>query len=193
MTIEVKAPSLEFKLTPKIVAAVAHEEGIVLEAYKDSRNIWTWALGVAETGGHDVLKYKDKPSTIEEAISKSIEAMKEGYLKDVQEAFNGCRLKEHEIAGALTFHWNTGKIEKASWVNLWKDGKISEARASYMEWRNPPEIIPRRTRDAALFFDAKWPEDMRAPLFSVSKPSYKPFKPKPIEILPIVQKIMGMK
>jgi lysozyme len=191
VTLTVEAPPLQFRLTPRIVAAVAHEEGLVLEAYRDSKNVWTVALGVAETGGYDVLRYKDKPMPIEEAVRLSVDAMRRDYLPDVQQAFDGQRLKEHEIAGALSFHWNTGAIRRASWVKAWCDGDIADARRRYNQWRKPPEIIPRRKRDAALFFDAVWPADTRVPIRRVAKPSYKPFGPKPFDILPMLEQIMG--
>ncbi len=191
MTITVEAPGREFRLTPRIVAAVAHEEGLVLEAYLDSKNVWTVALGVAETGGHDVRRFKDKPISVDQAVRLSIDAMRADYLPAVQAAFDGHRLKEHEIAGALSFHWNTGAIKRASWVKAWRDGDIADARKRYGEWRKPREILPRRNRDAALFFDGEWPTDMRAPIWSVAKPSYRPVKPRPLDILPMLEQIMG--
>lgn len=192
MTITVEAPGREFRLTPRIVAAVAHEEGLVLEAYKDSRNVWTWALGVAESGGHDVLRYKDKPSTVEAAVAASIEIMRSNYLPAVQKAFDGFRLKEHEIAGALSFHWNTGAIGRATWVKEWRKGDIEEARARYADYNRPPEIIDRRQRDAALFFDGVWPDRM-VPIFPVLKPSYRPSwrNARKVDILPIAEQILG--
>ena len=190
MTLTVEAPPMRFRLTPRIVAAVAHEEGLVLEAYKDSVGVWTWALGVAATGGYDVLRYKDKPSTIEAALAASVEVMRAKYLPAVQRAFDGFRLKEHEIAGALSFHWNTGAIERASWVKAWRAGDIADARRRYGEWRKPPEILPRRKRDAALFFDGVWP-DLSVPVYSVRKPSYSPGKAVRMDLFPIIEQIMG--
>lgn len=193
MTITVEAPPLRFKLTPRIVAAIAHEEGLVLEAYRDSVGVWTWGLGVTNSSGHLVYpRYLDKPSTIEKALEVAIWLLENRYLPAVQRAFDGLRLKEHEIAGALTFHWNTGAISRASWVKSYRVGDIDKARAQYMEYRKPPEIIERRTRDAALFFDAVWP-DLRVPIRAVAKPSYRPkwSGPQVIDVLPILEKIMG--
>ncbi len=190
MTITVEAPSLVFELTPRIVAAIAHEEGLVLEAYKDSVGIWTWALGVAETGGHNVRQYKDNPQPVDVAIAASIEVMRAKYLPPVQRAFKGMRLKEHEIAGALSFHWNTGKISSASWVQAFRDGDIADARARYLAWNKPASIIGRRARDAALFFDGVWP-DLRVPIYSVRKPAYVPGKAVVSDILPVIERVMG--
>lgn len=192
MTITVEAPGREFRLTPRIVAAVAHEEGLVLEAYKDSVGVWTWALGVAETGGHNVRQYIDKPSAIEAAVAASIDIMRRKYLPAVQSAFEGFRLKEHEIAGALSFHWNTGSIRKASWIKAWREGDIAAARKGYLAWNKPAAIIGRRKSDAALFFDAVWPS-LLVPVYPVRKPSYLPntSKAKLVDILPIAEQIIG--
>jgi lysozyme len=188
--ITVNAPPLQFRLTPRIVASVAHEEGLVLEAYKDSVGVWTWALGVAETGGHNVRQYIDKPSSLEAAVAASIDIMRKKYLPAVQRAFDGHRLKEHEIAGAMSFHWNTGAIGRASWVKAWKAGLSDNAQARYNDWNKPPEIVPRRKRDAELFFQGKWP-DLRVPVFAVRKPSYTPHRPVMHDLLPVIEQIMG--
>lgn len=191
--ITVEAPPLQFKLTPRIVAAVAHEEGLVLEAYRDSVGVWTWGLGVTNASGHEVYpRYLDKPTSIERALEVAIWLLQNRYLPAVQRVFDGLRLKEHEIAGALTFHWNTGAISRASWVKSFRVGDIDKARAQYMEWRKPPEIVERRRRDAALFFDATWP-DLRVPIMPVAKPSYRPKwrDASVINVLPILEQLMG--
>lgn len=181
------------RLTPKIVAAVAHEEGLVLEAYKDSVGVWTWALGVTDASGHQVYpRYLGKPTTVERALEVSVWLLENKYLPAVRRAFDGMNLKEHEIAGALSFHWNTGAIETASWVQSYRKGDKADARRRYMQWDKPASIIGRRTRDAALFFDGKW-SDLRVPIWKVAKPSYRPVNGKPIDILPQLQQIMGGK
>jgi len=186
-----EAQPLQFKLTPRIVAAVAHEEGLVLEAYKDSVGVWTWALGVTNASGHQVHpRYLNKPTTVERALEVSIWLLENRYLPTVQKAFDGHRLKEHEIAGALSFHWNTGAIGRASWVKTWKAGRIDDARKGYLDWNKPAAIIPRRKRDAALFFDGVWP-DLRTPIWKVAKPSYRPVGGKPMDILPMLEQMMG--
>ena len=180
------------KLTPKIVAAIAHEEGLVLEAYKDSVGVWTWGLGVTGSSGHQVHpRYVDKPSTIEKALEVSIWLLENRYMPTVRKAFEGCNLNEHQLAGALAFHWNTGAIARASWVKFWKAGLPDKARASYLSWNKPEAIVSRRKRDAALFFDGVWPADMRATIWNVAKPSYQPKGGKSVDLLPMLQSIMG--
>lgn len=193
MTITVEAPPHTFRLTPRIVAAVAREEGLVLEAYRDSVGVWTAFLGVTNASGHKVYpRYLDKPTSVEKALEVSIWLLRERYLPTVQRAFEGHRLKEHELAGALSFHWNTGAIMLASWVTHWKAGMLDKAREAYLEWRKPLAIIPRRERDAALFFDGEW-GDLAVPVYPVAKPSYAPQfrKGRRADLMPVIEQLMG--
>lgn len=180
------------KLTPRIVAFVASEEGLVREAYRDSQQVWTWALGVTNASGHTVWpRYKDKPQPIEKCVEVSVWLMERKYLPPVAEAFAGFDLAEHQIAAALSFHWNTGAIDRADWVTDWRLGHRDKARASFMEWRKPPSIIARRTRERDLLFDRVWPADMRCPVWRVKKPEYAPAGGRPTDILPMLHQIMG--
>jgi len=78
----------------------------------------------------------------------------------VRKAFAGHKLTKAQFAAALSFHWNTGAIERAEWVRLWKAGKIKEARASMVaNWSKPAEIKGRREKERDLFFDGKWSND----------------------------------
>lgn len=162
------------QLTPKIVAFIASEEGIVREAYKDSKGIWTWALGVTNASGHEVYpRYLDKPQTIERCLEVSLWLLENKYLPAVRVAFRGHELTEAQLAAALSFHWNTGAILSSSWVGKWKAGEIAQAKRRFMDWNKPAAIIPRRARECELFFNGDWPP-LVANVYPVAKPSYTP-------------------
>lgn len=162
------------KITPRIAAEIAGHEGIVLEAYRDSVNVWTWGVGVTSASGHSVERYKDNPQTLERVIEVFQWLLTEKYLPAVERAFRGYPLTESQLAGALSFHWNTGAIERASWVKHWKAGNIAAAKKSFMDWKRPAEIIPRRRAERDLFFDGKWHGGGMATVYPVRKPSYTP-------------------
>jgi lysozyme len=166
------------ELTAKVIAYLGHKEGLVLEMYKDSVGVNTWALGVTDASGHKVGRYKDAPTSIEKALEISVWLIKEKYFPAVAKAFPS--LNEAQTAAALSFHWNTGAISRL---------KGNFANAS--QWRKPPELIPRRKEEQDLW-NGKWPSDLRVPIYGVNKPSYNPnFKKRQlIDIEPLVGKFL---
>ena len=83
-------------------------------------------------------------------------------------------MSEAEFAAALSFHYNTGKINSATWVKDVKVGKREKGRLNIMNWRRPAEIIPRRQKERDLFFEGKWANNGAVTEYAVSKPSYTP-------------------
>lgn len=150
---------LDMKITPRMALEIAFHEGLVQETYKDSEGVDTWSIGVTSASGHHVERYKANPATIERCIEVYIWLLDTKYAPAVRKMFAGHNLTEAQFTAALSFHWNTGAIESASWVNQWKRGDIDKARASIMLWRIPSSIIGRRRAERDLFFDGDWSGD----------------------------------
>jgi len=163
------------KLTARIAAEVIGHEAIVREAYRDQVGIWTWGIGITAASGHEVHpRYLDAPQPLDLCLSVFLGLLRDRYLPQVQAAFAGHALVEHEIGAALSFHYNTGAIDTASWVQQWREGDRAAARAAFLLWRKPAAVIPRREAEAALLFDGVWSGDGTAKVFPVQKPSYRP-------------------
>lgn len=162
------------QITERIALELIAHEAIVREAYKDSVGVWTWGVGVTSASGHLVERYKDNPQTIQRCLEVYLWLLRERYAPAVVEAFKGVALTEAQFGAALSFHYNTGAIGKATWVKLFKAGQVDAAKASFMEWRNPPEIVPRRKKERDLFFSGVWSGDGLATVYEVAKPSYSP-------------------
>ncbi|MDE1914753.1 MAG: hypothetical protein KGJ57_17360 [Sphingomonadales bacterium] len=177
--------------TPRAVGFTASEEAIVPEAYKDAKGIWSWSMGLATTGGYDVLKYKDKPQPIVTCLRAAVAALQDHYLPAVLHAFAGRNLSENELAAALSFHWNTGAIGKAQWVKDVMAGQMKAAQADILQWSSGGMLTDRRKRESALFFDGAWPSPMTTLVFEVQKPSYRTGRAKRFDPLPTLQQIMG--
>lgn len=163
-------------LTVPTVLFTAHFESLVLEAYLDSVNVWSWSLGVTNASGHQVYpRYKDAPQPLQHCVNISVWLMKTKYLPDVAAAFDGHPLNEAQIAAALSWHWNTGKILSTDWVKLVKAGDGVAARA-HLEghYLNGGDLEARRKTEAKLFFEGKWPDTRMTTVLGVSKPSYHP-------------------
>lgn len=175
-TIEVQSSSeTKTGLSKQTLLELVYHEGIVLEAYKDSKGIWTWGVGVTNNSGHRVYpRYKDNPQTLEKVMEIFDWLVREKYLPDVIEAFKGHELNEEQLAAALSFHYNTGAIKRASWVRSFKQGNLSKSKREFMNWKSPPEIIPRRKAERDLFFEGVWTNDGKGTVYEVRKPSYSP-------------------
>lgn len=165
------------QLTKRGALALACHEGACLETYLDSAKppVWTWGIGVTDASGHNVQRYKDKPATLERVIEIYLWLLNTRYVPAVLKAFDGHKLTEAQLAAATSFHYNTGAIGNASWVKLFKAGKLEEAEKSFLSWRIPEAIIPRRAAEADLLFDGIWPKDIGfVTVYPVGKPSYLP-------------------
>lgn len=173
--IDTASPPTTSTITERIMLEILEHEGIVLEAYKDSVGVWTWGAGVTDKSGHTVSRYKDNPSTMRRALEVYEWLLRTRYLPQVLAAFDPMQLTETQLGGALSFHWNTGAIGRADWVQSAKAGKTDQARREIMNWSTPREIIGRRKLERALFFDGQWSSDGIVTVYQrVRKPSYAP-------------------
>ncbi|WP_295635808.1 hypothetical protein [Novosphingobium sp.] len=170
-------------LTPRIALEIVAHEGIVREAYRDSTGVWTWSVGITNASGHTVYpRYKDQPQPIEHCLGVFKWLLETRYLPAVLTAFGNHDPSEAELAAALSFHWNTGAIQRASWLRMFIEGNVAGARAAIMDWSHPASLAARRACEQALFFDGRWSSDGTAVVYGVSKPSYRPAGAQKVDI-----------
>lgn len=141
-----------------VAMEVLGHEAIIRQAYKDSVGKWTWSVGLTSATGHNVERYIDNPQPLQYCLDVYVWALR-NYAKSVLEAFEGYQLTRTQFAAALSFHWNTGAIKKASWVQKVKAGDMVGAKAAFMLYDKPASIVARRTQERDLFFDGKWSND----------------------------------
>jgi len=179
-------------LTRRAALEIICHEAIVQEAYKDSKGIWTWSVGLTNAAGINVLAYKDNPQSLEVCLAAYINRLKTAYLPAVLEAFHDYPLQEHELTAALSFHYNTGAIKSASWVQSVRHGHIEQAKVEMMNWRKPASIIERREKERDLFFDGHWCNDGLSLVYPVRKPSYTPDwgRAKKVDVRPIIEQLI---
>lgn len=138
-----------------VAMEVASHEAIVRQAYRNPGDVWTWSVGLTSATGHDVERYIGKPQSLDHCLRVYAWAL-DNYADAVRRVFAGVPITKAQFASACSFHWNTGDIEKASWVKLFKAGKIAEAKTAFMNYSKPASIIGRRKAERDLFFDGKW-------------------------------------
>ena len=154
--LDLALPAVDFE----VAMEVAGHEALIRQTYKDSVGVLTWDVGMTNATGHTVERYIGKPASLQHCMNIYAWALG-NYAAGVYRAFKGHVLTKEQFAAAMSFHWNTGAIETASWVRLWKAGDIAGAKLAIMNWVTPKEITGRREKERDLFFDGVWSNDGR--------------------------------
>lgn len=182
------------RITARVACEIISHEAIVQEAYKDSEGIWTWGIGVTDASGHRVQRYKDNPQPVARCIEVYLWLLETKYLPDVLKAFGSRQLSEHELAAALSFHYNTGAILRTDWVkDVLAGDRVGARRFLETHYLNGGDLKKRRAQESALFFDGAWSNDGTTMVWGVRKPAYTPnwSSGRKIAITPIVQQLLG--
>jgi lysozyme len=142
------------------VAALEHEEGVVLRAYRDPVGVLTIGAGLTAASG--VIKPKPGMVITAAEASRLLQlALRRNYEPAVAKAMPGA--KQHEFDAGVGFHFNTGAIDRATWVKRWR-AKAGRAAITgqLIRWNKAggkvlPGLTRRRAREADMLFDAKYP------------------------------------
>lgn len=145
------------KTSDKGVAFIVAHEGVVPGPYLDSVNVWTFGIGHTAAAGAPIPADMPRgmPADLDAALREAFAVFRHDLAKyeaDVERALGRTPVEQHEFDAAVSFHFNTGAIGRAAWVNLWKSGQKDAAAASMLaNWRKPADIIGRRTAERNLF------------------------------------------
>lgn len=149
----------------KGVAFLDSREGVVLKAYRDPVGVWTIGSGLTAASG--VIKPKaGMRITREEARDLLTKALRRNYEPGVAAAMPGAR--QAAFDGAVSFHFNTGAIGRASWVKAWRARSAQNViRAKINLWnkgggRVLPGLKRRRSEEADIILLDRWPADLKA-------------------------------
>lgn len=141
----------------KGVAFLVAHEGIVPAPYFDSVNVLTWGIGHTAAAGPPIPADMPRgmPDDLDAALRDVFAVFRRDlarYEADVLRVMGRTPMKQHEFDAAVSWHFNTGRIARAAWVDLWKSGRTAEAASSMLaNWRKPAAIIGRRTAERDLF------------------------------------------
>lgn len=134
------------------VAFLERHEGVVLKAYRDVAGVWTIGAGLTAASGV-VAPQAGMVITAEEASRLLALALTRNYAPAVRNAMPAA--KQHEFDGALSFHFNTGAIGRASWVEAWRARNQEGGRKGLAKWvKGGRKVLPglqrRRKEEADL-------------------------------------------
>lgn len=154
------------KTSKRGLAEIAGHEGIVLSKYKDSVGVWTIGIGhTKNAGAPDPAKIVGELSLQEIMAIFARDIAK--FERRVVKAFTR-ELSQSQFDAAVSFDFNTGGIHRASWVRFFNAGEDERARHSFMKWRKPREIIPRRQAECDLFFRGAYSSSGKANVYPAS-------------------------
>lgn len=135
------------------IKMICRFEGLRLKAYRCPGGAWTIGFGHTSQAGPPKVT-PDLRITEEESLAilkKDIKTCE----KRVSKALG--RVAQNIFDGAVSFDFNTGAINRASWVKLFKQNNLTKARDAFMLWtkangRVLPGLLRRRQTEARLIF-----------------------------------------
>ncbi|MBB3947235.1 lysozyme [Rhizobium skierniewicense] len=170
------------QVSPKGRKFIYGHEGVVKKAYRDVVGVWTIGPGLTAASG--VVKPKAGMTITSEECDRLFDlAVAKNYLPRVVKAL-GDRELPSTIDAGVSFDWNTGAINKASWVKSWLDYNYNaaEVRKRLGLWNKAGGkvyrgLTRRRAEEADILLLGKYPgdidvapvaEDMRFATFVIS-------------------------
>lgn len=142
------------------IETLEFEEGVVLRAYRDLVGKWTIGAGLTAASGV-VTPKSGMVITAKQSKALTKEALRLNYEPAVNAAMQ--EAAQHEFDAGISFHWNTGAINRASWVKLWaKNASRALISAKYRLWnkaggKTVKGLSDRRERELKILFDAEYP------------------------------------
>lgn len=163
---------MAMKVSPRGLVALAIKEGLVPAPYLDSVGVWTFGVGHAETSGLEPNPRHMKrgmPADLGAAIAEALRLFPR-TLRVYEDAVNRAvtvPLEQHEFDALVSFHYNTGGINRAALTRHLNNGDRAAAARAFMWWVRPPEIRGRREAEQRLFREGVYPTGS-IPVYSVN-------------------------
>lgn len=153
------------KVSAKGIAELISHEAIVTSPYKDSVGVWTIGVGHTKGAGAPDPAKLEKGAAL--PVAELIDLFRKDLAKyeaDVSAAFVRKPTQE-QFDAAVSFHFNTGAIKRATWVKRFNEGNLAGAARGMLDWNKPPEIMGRRKAEEALFRAGVYSNDGHATIY----------------------------
>lgn len=136
--------------SPQGIEFTERHEQVVLKAYRAPEGRWTIGAGLTAASG--VVKPRaGMVITREEARRLMMKALAK-YERRVAAAMPAA--EQHEFDGAVSFDWNTGAVNRASWVKAWIKRDWPEVKRRLALWnKGGGRVLPGLTRRRAEEYD----------------------------------------
>ncbi|MBB5754337.1 glycoside hydrolase family protein [Prosthecomicrobium pneumaticum] len=144
-------------------AAIAAFEGLALSAYRCPAGRWTIGYGHTGAAGPPAVSAGMRVTAAEaEAILAADLARFEARVTAALGA-----VPQAVFDGAVSFDFNCGAIDRASWVKAYRAGDAAAAEAGLKQWvkadgRTLAGLVRRRAVEADMIFRGRYPADAAA-------------------------------
>jgi lysozyme len=149
--------------TDRGIPFIEAHEGVVLTAYRCPAGKWTIGAGLTAASG--VVAPRAGMTINRAEASRLLKlALARNYEPAVRQAMG--TVPQHAFDGAVSFHFNTGAIARASWVGSYKARDWMGVRSRLALWnkgggRVLPGLERRRREESDVILLDKWPRDLR--------------------------------
>jgi lysozyme len=138
-------------------------EAIVQTKYRDSKNVWTIGVGHTKAAGEpDPATYTEVMPLKE--VFKLFQKDVQKYADEVNAALK-VPVSQSEFDALVSFHFNTGGINRASLVKSINAGDKKTAAKQFLSWKKPPEIMGRRKKEQKLFAEGAYSNGGKATVY----------------------------
>jgi lysozyme len=151
------------KLSKQGAMELIGHEAIVQTKYRDSKNLWTIGVGHTRAAGEpDPATYTEVMPLKE--VFKLFQKDVQKYADDVNAALK-VPVSQSEFDALVSFHFNTGGINRASLVKSINAGDKKTAAKQFLSWKKPPEIMGRRKKEQKLFAEGAYSNGGKATVY----------------------------
>jgi lysozyme len=145
------------KTSAEGVAFIAAAEGVVTRAYRDVAGVFTIGVGHTAAAGTPI-PVRGLAISRDEALAILARDLPQ---YEARVAAHVAPLTQTVFDGAVSFDFNTGAIDRASWVTAFQSGDLAGARQRLMLWtkaagRTVVGLTRRRKAEARLIFDGDY-------------------------------------
>lgn len=124
-------------------------EGFKVEAYKDTKGLWTIGVGhLILPGEHYLLKELLSNERVEELLANDLEK----YETTVNHTIHN-DVTQYQFDALVSFCFNIGcnGFRNSTVARVINNGEFNKVADAMMMWNKPKEIIGRRSKEVRLF------------------------------------------
>lgn len=138
------------KTSPEGRKRLMAREGVRLDAYRDTKGIWTIGVGHTSAAGPPEVRsgLSITQAECDEIFSRDLEKYEDAVNRAIKPA-----LAQNQFDACVSLCYNIGPsaFNHSSVVRFINSGEMEAAANAFLMWNKPPEIVGRRKTEVAQF------------------------------------------